>query len=278
MTQWAPDNATFDILEVIKEKYADFLKNKKNFPGLDTVIFSVVNSCHFGKFNYLFYFILFYFQLIFLKVVSILYPTSDFRHKIVTPCLIFIEEMLSSCRVRSSIDVSTGLLITTLALEYCSLSKRYVPEAINFLRGILRLAHSKQLKIPTVPPFKLKDIDSYSLEVTDKSISCDNLKLNINDLFKENNEDEFKIRSINLALNLLNQFCQFWNEEPSSVLIFEPFVPLLNVENYPVCLREKIEEVLKNILKLKKNKLIKLMLEKKKPKPLRLYEPEIEQV
>lgn len=68
------------------------------------------------------------FQLIFLKIVSLLFPTSDFRHPVVTPSLVFMQEILFNCKIQSSIDVSSGLYLTTLLLEvstnaivsYCS--------------------------------------------------------------------------------------------------------------------------------------------------------------
>lgn len=44
------------------------------------------------------------------------------------------------CPVRSLQDVTSGLVLCCLAVEYVSFSKRFLPELINFLLGILHLA------------------------------------------------------------------------------------------------------------------------------------------
>lgn len=44
------------------------------------------------------------------------------------------------CPVRSLQDLTSGLVLCCLAVEYVSLSKRFLPELINFLTGTLHLA------------------------------------------------------------------------------------------------------------------------------------------
>lgn len=58
------------------------------------------------------------FQLIFFKLVSVLFPTSDFRHPVVSPCLIFMSQILLRARIKKyRSDISKGLFICTLILE-----------------------------------------------------------------------------------------------------------------------------------------------------------------
>lgn len=57
------------------------------------------------------------FQLIFFKLVSLLFPTSDFRHPVVTPCLVFMSQILLRSRVKNRSDVAKGLFLCTLILE-----------------------------------------------------------------------------------------------------------------------------------------------------------------
>lgn len=60
----------------------------------------------------------YWFQLILFKLVSLLFPTSDFRHPIVTPCLVFMSEILLRARIKKyRSDISKGLFICTLILE-----------------------------------------------------------------------------------------------------------------------------------------------------------------
>jgi hypothetical protein len=54
---------------------------------------------------------------VFLKLVSHLFPTSDFRHPVATPAFVFMCQMLHQCRVKTYRDVATGLFLVTLILE-----------------------------------------------------------------------------------------------------------------------------------------------------------------
>lgn len=89
--------------------------------------------------------------------------------------------------------------------------------------------------------------------------------------------DDFKLRAVNMALQLLNKFSENF-DQAAHFLILEPFLPLLNPEYYNQCLKPSLEPVLNRILILQKKKLYKLVNDKKKPKPLKLYEPKIEEV
>lgn len=91
LAQLNPENTHRSMLEVIKEKHQEYRKKKKRYPGIEVLVF--------------------------LKLVSLLFSTSDFRHQIVTPCFVFMEQMLKCCSVKSAGDVSYGLFLCTLILE-----------------------------------------------------------------------------------------------------------------------------------------------------------------
>lgn len=55
-----------------------------------------------------------------------------------THCFVFLS--LIQCPVRSLQDLTSGLVLCCLAVEYISFSKRFLPELINFLAGTLHLA------------------------------------------------------------------------------------------------------------------------------------------
>jgi len=61
---------------------------------------------------------IYWFQLILFKLVSLLFPTSDFRHPVITPCLVFMSQILLRSNPKGSrIDIAKGLFICTLILE-----------------------------------------------------------------------------------------------------------------------------------------------------------------
>ncbi|KAJ8934163.1 hypothetical protein NQ314_013545 [Rhamnusium bicolor] len=233
------ENSHNSILEVIKEKHGEFRRKSKVYPG-----FEILSFC---------------------KLISLLFPTSDFRHQIVTPTLVFIEQMLNKCKVRNKRDLSYGLFLSTLILEYTTLSKRYLPAAINFLSGILHMAVPKTgvklLKV--LPPFKstsslLVLVENYSLE------SFKSLQMDSTDLLENEIKEEYKIRVLYNTLKLLEDFYYNIKELSSSSEIFERplrYLELIPTLNYP----KEVQNYY-------------IAMETKKPKALRLYEPKIEEI
>uniref|UniRef100_A0A0K8UPL9 Nucleolar protein 14 n=1 Tax=Bactrocera latifrons TaxID=174628 RepID=A0A0K8UPL9_BACLA len=106
LVQIIPDKLSNTLLDVIKEKYNNYIKNIKLFPPLETLIF--------------------------LKLVSNYCSTSDFRHAIVTPCYIFIQHVLSKARIRTRHEVAGGLFLVTICFEFSRLSKRFFTSSIEF--------------------------------------------------------------------------------------------------------------------------------------------------
>ncbi|KAF7272717.1 hypothetical protein GWI33_014529 [Rhynchophorus ferrugineus] len=256
LAQLNPENTHKSILEVIKEKHQEYRKKKKRRPGVEVLVF--------------------------LKLVSLLFSTSDFRHRIVTPCFVFMEQMLKCCSVKSAADVSYGLFLCTLILEYTSLSKRYLPLSINFLSGILHMSIPKtSVKvIKVVPPFKSLSSDLVLTKKCLKSPVTD--KLNISVLLQTEFTNEFKISALYTALKLLKDFKETFSSYSSNVEIFatiESYLPQIPIDLYPERVRVEYKEFIDELEKQKsERKLYYLVLEQKRPKALRLYEPKIEKV
>ncbi|XP_049778606.1 nucleolar protein 14 homolog [Schistocerca cancellata] len=261
LTHMSPVSAGQSVLEVIKEKQTDFRNSKRTYPGCDTLVF--------------------------LKLVSHLFPTSDFRHPVVTPTIIFMEQILWESRIQSRRDVATGLFITTLLLEYSVLSKRFSPAAVNFLCGVLYLSVDKSAykSVRPVPPFKSKGEASGLLILSEDFKTEDfvtNHKMNLSDLLEDAAvDDNFKIRALWTSVKLLSAFQQNLEPLASSFEIFKPVSVLinhLNTEQFPPDLKDDISNLHDKIEKMSVKKICHLIFEKKKPKALRLYEPKVEQV
>ncbi|XP_003397298.2 nucleolar protein 14 homolog [Bombus terrestris] len=254
-------NAKSVIQGIIKEKHNDFEKNKKRYPGLDTLIF--------------------------FKLVSLIFPTSDFRHPVITPCAIFMSEILFRCHIKNKIDISKGLFICTLILEYTVLSKRFAPSVINFLRGIVYVSTPTHLiqGIKIIPPFKTIG-NSRNLLILDEDhakfdINPSSIYMKASDLIDGPIDDDFRIRALLIAINLLREFKNHLEELEAVYSIFEPILKLLksnSFDKYPPNVKKHIMQLQKDLEKLKNKKLEYIMVQKKKPKPLRLYEPRIEAV
>mmetsp|Transcript_8889 Transcript_8889/g.11639 ORF Transcript_8889/g.11639 Transcript_8889/m.11639 type:complete len:534 (+) Transcript_8889:569-2170(+) len=74
-----------------------------------------------------------------LSILGRVFPTSDFRHGVTTPAALLLGQALAQCPVRSSQDLSSGLLAAATMLQHAESAKRVAPEALEFLRSTLFL-------------------------------------------------------------------------------------------------------------------------------------------
>uniref|UniRef100_V9IEQ1 Nucleolar protein 14 n=2 Tax=Apis cerana TaxID=7461 RepID=V9IEQ1_APICE len=94
-------------------------------------------------------------------------------------------------------------------------------------------------------------------------------------------DDNFKIRALLTTINLLCEFKNHFEKFETVYSIFEPILKLLEANSfnkYPFKVKKRVERLRKELKELKNKKLEYLVVEKKKPKPLRLYEPRIETI
>ncbi|XP_013110537.2 nucleolar protein 14 homolog [Stomoxys calcitrans] len=249
------------LMDVIKEKYAEFKKNSKQYPPLEVLIY--------------------------FKIVSNLCSTSDFRHPIVTPCYIFMQHILSKARVKSRQDIAIGLFLVTLSLEYGNISKRFLPAAFNFLQGVLFLCIPKRpvevLKV--VPPFQSQGPLSKLLAIPADSSDYKDIKeetLQAEDLVSQTINNEFKLKALNHALLLTQDAVTMVTDNIGCSLLVEPLLAMLDkliiTEAYPAYIKSNYEKTKLVLESLTSKPLIKLVPPEKKPKALRLLEPRIETV
>jgi len=84
-------------------------------------------------------------DLILLRLIGLLWSTSDFSHPVVAPALLLMAQYLHQLRVKTFSDLMTGVFLCTLILQYESHSKRFVPEAINFLvLAVIRMTQTRE--------------------------------------------------------------------------------------------------------------------------------------
>ncbi|KAM9337951.1 nucleolar protein 14 [Symphorus nematophorus] len=229
-------------------------------------------------------------MLIYLKVTALLFPTSDFRHPVTTPALLYISQALTKCPVRSLQDVTSGLVLCCLAVEYVSFSKRFVPELINFLTGTLHLAvqDKTSLVYTVVPPFRTSGKCSDLLVVSDaescRSWSKKSLPLSSTkhlELKNDLDRDHHRLTCLSTCLDLVKRCCQLYKDLLSFTSIFQPIRTLLSkhisAQTLPELLQELHSEILEAICSAPATH-SRLVLDKKKPIPLKLLTPKIVEV
>ncbi|KAK9532481.1 hypothetical protein VZT92_009862 [Zoarces viviparus] len=229
-------------------------------------------------------------MLIYLKVTALLFPTSDFRHPVSTPALLYISQALTKCPVRSLQDVTLGLALCCLGVEYVTFSKRFLPELINFLSGTLHLAvqDKTSLGYTVVPPFRPSGKCSDLLVLSD-SESCKSwikksLPLSATqrlELRDELDRDHHRLTCLSTCLDLVKRCCLLYKDLTSFACVFQPIGALLSkhlsAQTLPELLQELRAEILESIGGAPVTR-SRLVLERRKPIPLKLFTPKIVEV
>ncbi|XP_053831727.1 nucleolar protein 14 isoform X2 [Vidua macroura] len=197
---------------------------------------------------------------------------------------------LDTCRITTLQDVIKGLFICCLFLEYVSLSRRFVPELINFLLGVLHISLPKNQAqgYTVVHPFTPVGKNLELLLVCDKedlkSWEKQNVPLSTVTRLKEISRTEInhtRLSCLALCFDLIKKCAALYESLPSFHEIMHPVRILLAqhmpVNEYP----EKMQEWYHSALKELENKIkhyTPMICEKKKPVPLKQYTPKIVKV
>ncbi|EDV22739.1 uncharacterized protein TRIADDRAFT_58621 [Trichoplax adhaerens] len=185
-------------------------------------------------------------QLIFFRVMAIIFPTTDYHHCISTPTMLYMGKLLIESNVESLTDITKGLFICNNILDYVSKSKRFVPEVVIFLTDI---------------------ISAFS---TFKDRKYENL------LHIENLE---RLSLLALAIDLLDQFAKLYANAVAFPEIYHRTSEILNcidIEGYPAEIKANYESIQMKISSSISEPRNYLILQKRKPQPLKLLEPRFE--
>ncbi|KAI0322492.1 Nop14-like protein [Amylostereum chailletii] len=226
-------------------------------------------------------------ELALLRTIGVVWPTSDMNHPVVSPTRLLMGSYLGLCRVRSLSDIACGLFLCTLLLQYEELSKRFVPEAINFLvNAVLHLAphdfdsaQSLSGSFPS-PDFAANDL---TLEVnTAKQLMVNPPKLA--DILTNGAvaPTQSKVDMLDLTFDLLRRFAEHYTALEASVELLSPVLSILgNVKASRLC--ESLEKrLLKTVdslnrtVKFAKQARRPLLLQAHKPIPIPSYIPKFE--
>ncbi|MEE6462634.1 hypothetical protein FKM82_001660 [Ascaphus truei] len=225
--------------------------------------------------------------LIYLKMTAILFPTSDFWHPVVTPALTLMSQLLTKCQVHVLEDVTAGLFVCCLFLEYVSLSRRFIPELVNFLLGALHLAvpSKESVGYTLVPPFKSHGRNSELLLVSDKEDTQTwekkSLPLEAVHCLKDSSETEinhFKLTCVAVCLDLVRRCVDIYGCLPAFREIIHPITTLLSrhlpASEYPSQIQDLHKDILSEIER-KEKPYTPLVFERKMPVPMKMFTPKV---
>lgn len=253
-----PADASNCYMEVMKEKYEDFKKNPKNLPQLDTLIF--------------------------FELLGKLFPTSDFRHSVVTPVNIFVHHIFSQAKVKTKSEIARGLFLATIVLDYQKLSKKFLPSVLNFLMGVSYLGSGREVtqNIKPIPPFKRTEPILLITEEFEDDFDVSS-KLTGDDLLEDELDDDFRARALNVNCQLIRDFMKLYEDHVGVIYLIDfqlmHLKSLVKQKNLPSNLKVLIKSIIKDFNEMKSNKKFVYPQPDKKPTPiLRLLEPLFETV
>ncbi|KAL0070159.1 nucleolar complex protein 14 [Marasmius tenuissimus] len=227
-------------------------------------------------------------ELTLFQIIGAAWPTSDMNHIVISPTRILMSSYLGLCRIRSLMDVSSGLFLCTLFLQFEQLSKRYVPETINFLLNIvLHLAPSRFKDAAELPgAFPAPDFRSdhcQSLAIGPKKLEERGLRrVDLARMLVGKADEHDKLDLLALALELLSRFAELYKGLEAFIEIFDPVMEVLKglqVTKLGKAVQTSLTsttDALGRLLKFALQSRRPLMLQAHKPIPIPSYVPKFD--
>ncbi|KAF8214185.1 nucleolar protein 14 [Mycena galopus ATCC 62051] len=229
-------------------------------------------------------------ELTLLRIIGATWPTSDLNHAVVSPTRVLMGAYLGLARVRSLPDIASGLFLATLCLQFEQLSKRLVPEAVNFaINSVLHLAPHGYADVAALPgAFPTPDfrselcrglaLDAKKAKKIKTIAKADLVAL----ITAEAPTEDGKAQLLGLAVDLLGRFADTYKGLEGFIELFEPILEVL------LHVREQlgagslqtrlttVSEMIQRLLKFSREARQPLLLQAHKPIPIPTYIPKFE--
>lgn len=136
-----------------------------------------------------------------------------------------MHHILAQGRIKTRSDVTSGLFICTLFLDQQELSQKWLPSVMNYLHGICYMGIRKSLieTLKPLPPFR--KMDSILLFENEFKLSKKtDLRLTAQDFLRQEIDDIFKAKALNLAMDLMADFIQLYDEQARNLKFVKFFI------------------------------------------------------
>ncbi|KAL4996534.1 nucleolar protein 14 [Aspergillus recurvatus] len=163
-------------------------------------------------------------DLVILTGIATIFPTSDHFHAVSTPAHLCLGRYLGQGPVNSLSDLCTGTYAASLAVQYQTISKRYMPEFLNYVLNALCILSPEEhpsklgsfpLRQPT-EPLRLrpsKPLSTRKLKFWDISAETES--------DSKSGPEDLKLSLITTLSSLLNTASDLWSSKSASTEIFD---------------------------------------------------------
>ncbi|KAK0100277.1 nucleolar complex protein 14 [Cadophora gregata] len=161
-------------------------------------------------------------DLVILTAVGTIFPTSDHFHQVATPAILGMARYLGLKIPQSLADYATGAYLCTLCLQYQELSKRYIPEVMNFIENTLcALAPAKMSRTPDSFPYHDPKSSLRIERVPQLGRGLKFYDCTTNEL-SEDEKETVKAAVLDINLSLVNVAATIWTGKAAFIEVFEP--------------------------------------------------------
>jgi nucleolar protein 14 len=173
-------------------------------------------------------------ELSFLQVIGAIWPTSDMNHIVISPTRLLMGAYLGLGRVRSLADIASGLFLCTLFIDFEELSKRFVPEAVNFVvNALLHLAPHPFKSVESLPgsfpapDFKSELCKGLGVDFS-KARRTVSQKPDLIDILSMGRKDEqAKVDLLGLSFDLIGRFADIYKSLDGYIELFRPISDII---------------------------------------------------
>ncbi|XP_031385805.1 nucleolar protein 14 isoform X2 [Punica granatum] len=226
-----------------------------------------------------------------LRLWSMIFPCSDFRHPVMTPVILLMCEYLMRCPILSGRDIAVGSFLCSMVLLLTKQSRKFCPEALMFLQSLLSSAVDRKVESNNASQFyhlmevrALRPLLCVS-RVVNEIIPLNFLKLM--DMPEDTSifsSDDFRVSILANVVETLRGFVNIYGELNSFPELFSPIPGLLLEVAENEKLPDELQNKLKDIAEIIKKKTHEhqflrkpLQMRKQKPVPIKLVNPKFEE-
>ena len=160
--------------------------------------------------------------------VSTIFPTSDHFHSVVTPTILSMARYLGQ-KVPSSVsDLVVGTYIGTLSLQYQKISKRYIPELVNYTANALWLLAPLKSN-PAMTGYPYREGSNVFRVTGASSTAIRHLHFGDTRPRERSEEEELALKNslLETQLAFLDSMAELWASKSAFYEVFKPALTLV---------------------------------------------------
>ncbi|TPX73510.1 hypothetical protein CcCBS67573_g05214 [Chytriomyces confervae] len=218
-------------------------------------------------------------DLVLLKTISAIFSVSDFNHCVGTRAELLMSEYLMMCPVQNGRQALSGLILCQVFREYVKVSKRYVPEVIQFLRKLLDSLHPEcEDTTMAISKFSTEPIELQLSTLLARPLEK---RAELLPVFKT---DGFKLAVFGSTLNTIAQYARVYSDLSGFIEVFAPLLEKMKAIGERRRLSEAVAtsfkihtELVQGLLASAQLKRKPLQLQKRKAIAIKTYVPKFQE-